>query len=81
MRTTKTFNFHGLPIRIGSDEECRAADYVVCTRTTCPNPFTDNLVRPCCVCGADLYMRPTMPTETKTICLECFTQQLADEQP
>jgi hypothetical protein len=61
-----------VPIKVASDAECEAADYVLCVRLADdPGAFTDNCTGPCSRCGETVIWRPYMPTRPLRICLGC----------
>lgn len=68
----KTFDFLGIPIKVGTMEECRKAGYIICGRADLPSPYDDNKVGQCVICGIPVIYRPYMPEEPKKICVECF---------
>lgn len=66
-------------IRVGSDAETEACDYLVCTPVSNPLKFADNLVSVCCKCGAAVQYRPHGPTTPPKICLPCIMPELVDK--
>lgn len=63
-------------IRVGSDAENEACDYLVCTPVSNPLKFADNLVSVCCKCGAAVQYRPHAPIIPPKICLPCIMPDL-----
>jgi hypothetical protein len=68
----KTFDFFGLPVTLGTDEECAAAQYLVCTTADTPNPWHDNKLGNCAICAVPIQYRPYMPEKPMKICMKCF---------
>jgi hypothetical protein len=68
----KTITLGGVPVRVGTDEECAQATYVVCCRADVPSDFPDNVTGLCGICAAAIYWRPYMPSQPMKICWKCF---------
>jgi len=61
-----------LPIKIVSEQEAEAVDFVVCMRVgSMESPFDDNVTGVCAHCGHAIFFRPYMPKHPQKICVEC----------
>lgn len=76
----RTVDVLGLKVQVASDEECEAADFVVCAAMTVPLYFADNLTGPCSDCGDLLQWRPHAPKKPPKICVRCVTIRQAIQQ-
>lgn len=61
-------------LRVVSQEETEAADFVVCLRVGASSPFTDNVTDVCAHCGHAIFYRPYMPKKPPKICIECAVE-------
>ena len=68
----QSINLFGLKINIASDEECEAADAVVCAPVTIPLYFRGNITGPCADCGDMLQWRPHAPKKPPRVCMRCI---------
>lgn len=58
-------------IKVVSDEEADAADFLVCIPADAPSPFADNLKGYCSHCGVQVQYRWHAPRKPKPICVAC----------
>jgi len=63
-------------VRVVSDDEAEAAQFMVCARADTKTPFTDNLYDFCCGCGVKVQFRPNAPTVPKKICFACAIPEM-----
>lgn len=57
-------------------EEIPSDAVVVCTRTTTPSEFDDNVLGVCSFCGEKVQYRPHVPERMATkMCMECFVER------
>ena len=81
----QSIELFGLKINIASDEECEAADAVVCAPATTPLYFPDNITGPCADCGDLLQWRPHAPKTPPRVCMRCIeireiSQRISDKR-
>lgn len=66
-----------MTIKVVSNDEAEAADYVVCTPLADdPGAFADNLIGACCACGTAVIFRPHAPKRPPRICFDCLAVRL-----
>ena len=63
-----------LPIKVVTEQEAEAVDFVVCMREGGFTPFDDNVKGVCAHCGHAIFFRPYMPKTPPKICVECASE-------
>jgi hypothetical protein len=79
-----TVELGGIPVQIGSEEECEATDFVVCVPRSCfprDKCFPDNVETVCCDCGTAVIHRPYAPKRPPRICIGCMIARAEAQVP
>lgn len=63
-------------VKVGTEEECEAADFVICANV---GFFDDDVVATCSHCGAAIVHRPHVPKRPPKICMRCYKLQMESE--
>ncbi|NIJ07190.1 hypothetical protein FHS31_000786 [Sphingomonas vulcanisoli] len=77
--TQETIEIAGVEVAVVSQEECEAAEMVVCVRKGAFSPFADNVEAPCAWCGETVIFRPYAPIKPPKVCMQCVADRFLGE--
>lgn len=74
---TKPISIGGIPVNVGTPEECEQASFVVCGPESF---FPDDVHTTCAFCHTPIVHRPSVPMAPPKICLRCLQRVVSTKE-
>ena len=76
-----TITIAGVPVKLGTDEECEKAEVHICMRTAdMPTTYLPSMKGVCSKCGAQIWISLDSPVKPPKICQVCAMTYMDENQ-